>query len=135
MKGTFLCFKAEASLFLFPLESVCYVIPARQEDCGKDTFEGCEVETLPFPKLWGQEEASPGRYGIVVEKKGKRKIFLADEVSGIFELPRERLRELPAGVQSRRNSFLKGITYMEPLGGWGFVVDPEEIFELEGNGQ
>ena len=135
MKETFLCFKAEASLFLFPLESVCHVIPARQEDCGKDTFEGCEVETFPFPKLWGQEEASPGRYGIVAEEKGERKIFLVDEVNGIFELQKDGLRELPAEVRSRKNSFLKGITYMEPLGGWGFVVDPEKIFELEGNGQ
>ena len=70
MEETFLCFKAEASLFLFPLEYVCHVIPARQEDCGSCLFlvEGiapafsvgeyeCSFLALEEPRLLGVRES------------------------------------------------------------------------------
>ena len=133
MEETFLCFKAEAALFLFPLQSVHHVIPAQQEYCEGFLSEGGHVEAFPFSELWGREDSSRCRFGIVAEEKDERRIFLADEVNGVFTLPGESIREIPEEVRGRKNVFLEGITYIEPLDGWGFVVDPAKVFELKGN--
>ena len=134
MEIPFLCFKAQAALFLIPLQAVKHVIPAPQEILEPAVPDESEA-VVSFSVLWGQNDAEPARYGVVLEANGMQKTFLADDVAGVLELPEQAMKKLPDEVRSSRNSFIKGMIYIEPLDGWGFVTEPAKIFELEGIGR
>lgn len=131
----FLCFKEKAALFLIPLQAVSHVVPAPQEAEESAPQEELKPQAVPFARLWGEEDKEPGRYGVVLAEEGRQAVFLADEVLGVAELPEDGVKALPDEVRSSKNSFIRGMVYIEPLDGWGFVTEPAKIFELEGIGR
>ena len=106
MMETFLCFESEGAFFLIPLKLVRHIVQGNAGQEKTITFNGCEAG---LPAL------------------------LADRVAGVFEVPDDRIFELPEDVTGEKNDFLTQAVYLDSSGCWAFVMDIERFLNKERN--
>lgn len=134
MEQNFVCFQLKVALFLIPLEAVFHIIPGRLKAGEPLRFFNQEVDAVNFSRLWDPWAASIGKYTILLREGDDPFGILTDEISGVFDLSRSKLFDLPQETRSPCNSFIQGAVYLEPLDSWAFLVDPQKISALKMGG-
>lgn len=136
MENRFLCFESGAFLFLFPLDQVCYIMPAGNVREGWISYEQTEVRAVPFRRFWGgsqtEREDQEEIHVIIGQSKGRLYGMIVRQAVGVMEISEDVRRALPQQVTSEKNRFITGAAYLKNLKRWAYVVDPGILPEIEG---
>lgn len=131
MMETFLCFESGDASFLLPLGQVRHIVSG---NAGKEkavTYMGADVEFCDIEASW--TAGCEREYAVLLETECGMPAILADYVAGVFEVPEKRIFPLPPEAAGARNDFLTRVAYLEPGGGWAFVIDIEQFLNKERN--
>ena len=79
------------------------------------------------------ETLSEQVYAVLLEVEDGLPALLADRVAGVFEVPDDRIFELPEDVTGEKNDFLTQAVYLDSSGCWAFVMDIERFLNKERN--
>lgn len=129
MMETFLCFESEGAFFLIPLKLVRHIVQGNAGQEKTITFNGCEAEIYSVGASWGDNRER--EYAVLLEVEDGLPALLADRVAGVFEVPDDRIFELPEDVTGEKNDFLTQAVYLDSSGCWAFVMDIERFLNKE----
>lgn len=132
MEETFLCFEAEATLFLMPLPLVRHIVAGEKRRNGQIIYDGNEVRTVGFARLWDRQAREDGEYAVLVQGSPELWGLSVQAVSGVYEIDAQKQCEIPAAAKGKDNAFLARAVFIEDLDRWAFTVDENIITAIEG---
>lgn len=131
MEETYLCFEAESSLFLLPLNLVYHIVSGRCDEEGIIEFEDEKAEVFDIYGLLTGVRGREREYAVLMNDKGRCFGLMADSVAGIFTVSDAMCFAVPEEALGAENRFLKNAVYIESLKSWAFLVDLEWSVERE----
>ncbi len=131
MEDSYLIYQINLIKFLFPLEQVRRIMPARDVTDGEIMYDGRTVEVTDFDRLSGCAGLERPHVVILEWEDGIAGVG-GGSACGVVQISPDRFKQIPDQVTGPGRSVLKGAVYLDEEELWAWRADVRALAGKDG---